>query len=64
MRIRWRSPASRIDQLDITVDENELVIRGRQQEDKSPGNTASRSIAAVIQRTFVLADGMQCWEPI
>ena len=46
------------DQLDITVEENQLVIRGRQQ-DETPHQYLHRGIAArQFQRTFVLADGM------
>src|ERR1700759_3927527 len=47
------------DQLDVTVEENQLLIRGRQQGDKArqylPGGSAARQ----FQRTFVLADGME-----
>jgi HSP20 family molecular chaperone IbpA len=47
------------EQLEITVEEKELVIRGRQQEDKSR-HFLHRGIAArQFQRTFVLADGME-----
>ena len=47
------------DQLDVTVEENQLVIRGRQQDDKTR-HYLHRGIAArQFQRTFVLADGMQ-----
>jgi len=46
------------DQLECTIEENQLVIRGRQHEDKSR-NYLYRGIAArQFQRTFVLADGM------
>lgn len=46
------------DQLDVTVEESQLVIRGRQQDDKSR-QFMHRGIAArQFQRTFVLADGM------
>ena len=46
------------DQLDVTVEENQLVIRGRQHED-TPRQYLHRGIAArQFQRTFVLADGM------
>src|SRR5262245_16265775 len=48
------------DQLDVTVEENELVIRGRQQEEEKPRNFLHRGIAArQFQRCFVLADGME-----
>ena len=47
------------DQLDVTVEESQLVIRGRQQEDKTR-QFLHRGIAArQFQRTFVLADGME-----
>jgi HSP20 family molecular chaperone IbpA len=47
------------DQLDVCVEENQLVIRGRQQDDKSR-HFLHRGIAArQFQRTFVLADGME-----
>jgi HSP20 family molecular chaperone IbpA len=47
------------DQLDVTVEESQLVIRGRQQDDKAR-QFLHRGIAArQFQRTFVLADGME-----
>jgi HSP20 family molecular chaperone IbpA len=47
------------DQLDVTIEESQLVIRGRQQEDKAR-HFLHRGIAArQFQRTFVLADGME-----
>ena len=47
------------DQLDVTVEENQLIIRGRQQDDKSR-HYIHRGIAArQFQRTFVLADGIE-----
>ena len=46
------------DQLDVSIEENQLVIRGRQQDDKSR-HYLHRGIAArQFQRTFVRADGM------
>ncbi len=46
------------DQLDVTIEESQLVIRGRQQEEKTR-QFMHRGIAArQFQRTFVLADGM------
>ncbi|SEQ77861.1 Molecular chaperone IbpA, HSP20 family [Faunimonas pinastri] len=45
--------------LDISVEENELVIRGRQTEEQGR-EFLHRGIAArQFQRTFVLADGMR-----
>jgi HSP20 family molecular chaperone IbpA len=47
------------DQLDVSIEESQLVIRGRQQDDKSR-QFLHRGIAArQFQRAFVLADGME-----
>ena len=47
------------DDLEITLEENELAIRGRQEED-TERDYLHRGIAArQFQRTFVLADGME-----
>jgi len=46
------------DQLEITVEENQLVIRGRQQDDKRREYLHRGIAARQFQRTFVLADGM------
>lgn len=47
------------EQLEITVDENQLVIRGRQTDDKNR-HYLHRGIAArQFQRSFLLADGME-----
>jgi HSP20 family molecular chaperone IbpA len=47
------------DELDVSVEENQLVIRGRQNDDKDR-HYIHRGIAArQFQRTFVLADGME-----
>jgi HSP20 family molecular chaperone IbpA len=47
------------DQLEVTLEENQLVIRGRQADDKTR-QFLHRGIAArQFQRTFLLADGMQ-----
>jgi HSP20 family molecular chaperone IbpA len=48
------------DELDITVEQKELLIRGRQQDDSGTREYLHRGIAArQFQRTFVLADGIQ-----
>ncbi|MBM3527463.1 MAG: Hsp20 family protein [Alphaproteobacteria bacterium] len=47
------------EQLEVTVEEKELVIRGRQQEDKSRQYLHRGIAARQFQRTFVLADGME-----
>src|SRR5437660_1568015 len=46
------------DQLDVTVEESQLVIRGRQQEDKARQYLHRGIAARQFQRTFVLADSM------
>lgn len=47
------------DQLDVLVEDNQLVIRGKQ-EDERDRKFLHRGIAArQFQRTFVLADGIQ-----
>ncbi|MGO9421818.1 Hsp20 family protein [Roseiarcus sp.] len=47
------------DQIEVTIEENQLTIRGRQQEDKTP-EFLHRGIAArQFQRSFLLAEGMQ-----
>ena len=47
------------EQLEVTVEEKELVIRGRQQDDKSRQYLHRGIAARQFQRTFVLADGME-----
>ncbi len=46
------------DQLDVTIEENQLVIRGRQQDDKRRQYLHRGIAARQFQRTFVLAEGM------
>lgn len=47
-------------ELEITVEDNELVIRGKQTDDDKGREFLHRGIAArQFQRTFVLADGME-----
>lgn len=47
------------DQLDVTVEEKELVIRGRQAEEPERIYLHRGIAARQFQRTFVLADGMR-----
>ena len=47
------------DQLDVCIEESQLVIRGRQQDDKTRQYLHRGSAARQFQRTFVLADGME-----
>ena len=51
--------------LAITVEDRQLVIRGRQRDDSDAGVFLHRGIAArQFQRTFVLADGVEVGEAI
>jgi HSP20 family molecular chaperone IbpA len=47
------------DQLEVSVEERQLVIRGRQQDDKSRQYIHRGIAARQFQRTFVLADGIE-----
>lgn len=48
------------DQLDVSVEDNQLTIRGKQEESEEGRVFMHRGIAArQFQRTFVLADGME-----
>lgn len=47
------------DQLEITLEERQLVIRGRQQEDRERVYLHRGIAARQFQRAFLLAEGMQ-----
>ena len=47
------------DQLDVTLEESQLVIRGRQQDDKSRQYLHRGIAARQFQRAFVLAEGIE-----
>jgi|SRR6185312_6484979 len=47
------------DQLDVTIEESQLFIRGRQQDDKTRQYLHRGIAARQFQRTFVLAEGME-----
>ena len=47
------------EQLDITLEENQLVIRGRQMDDKSRQYLHRGIAARQFQRSFLLAEGMR-----
>lgn len=47
------------DQLDITLEDNQLVIRGKQQDDKSREYLYRGIAARQFSKTFVLADGIE-----
>ena len=47
------------DQLDVSVEERQLLIRGRQHDEKARQYLHRGIAARQFQRTFVLADGME-----
>ncbi len=47
------------DQLEVTLEENQLVIRGRQTDDKTRDYIHRGIAARQFQRTFLLAEGME-----
>jgi len=47
------------DQLDVSIEESQLLIRGRQQDDKARQYLHRGIAARQFQRTFVLAEGME-----
>ncbi|MEQ1669616.1 MAG: Hsp20 family protein [Hyphomicrobium sp.] len=47
------------DQLDITLEDNQLIVRGKQQDDKSREYLHRGIAARQFSRTFVLADGIE-----
>jgi len=47
------------EQLDVSIEEKQLLIRGRQQEDKTRQYLHRGIAARQFQRTFLLADGME-----
>ena len=47
------------DQIEVTVEENQLMIRGRQREEKTRDYLHRGIAARQFQRAFLLADGMQ-----
>ena len=47
------------EQLDVSIEESQLVIRGRQQDDNSRQYLHRGIAARQFQRTFVLAEGME-----
>jgi HSP20 family molecular chaperone IbpA len=59
LRITLAVAGFSLDQIEVTVEENELTIRGRQQEDKTREYLHRGIAARQFQRSFLLADGMQ-----
>jgi HSP20 family molecular chaperone IbpA len=47
------------DQLEVTLEESQLVIRGRQSDDKARDYIHRGIAARQFQRTFLLAEGME-----
>lgn len=47
------------DQLDVSVEDNQLTVRGRQEDDKERAYLHRGIAARQFQRTFVLADGIE-----
>lgn len=47
------------DQLEITVEDNQLTVRGKQQDDKTREYLYRGIAARQFSRTFVLADGIE-----
>jgi HSP20 family molecular chaperone IbpA len=59
LRITLAVAGFTLEQLEITLEENQLVIRGRQQEDKSRQYIHRGIAARQFQRTFLMAEGME-----
>jgi HSP20 family molecular chaperone IbpA len=59
LRITLAVAGFTLDQLEVTVEESQLVIRGRQIDDKSRQYLHRGIAARQFQRTFVLAEGME-----
>jgi HSP20 family molecular chaperone IbpA len=59
LRITLAVAGFTLEQLEVVVEEKELIIRGRQQDDKSRQYLHRGIAARQFQRTFVLADGME-----
>ena len=59
LRITLAVAGFRRDELEITVEEGQLVIRGRQMDDKTRTYLHRGIAARQFQRVFLLAEGMQ-----
>jgi len=60
LRIRLAVAGFTMDDLSITVEDNQLVIRGKQKDEAEGRSFIHRGIAArQFQRAFVLADGVE-----
>jgi HSP20 family molecular chaperone IbpA len=59
LRITLAVAGFRRDQIEITIEDNQLSIRGRQEDDKSRQYIHRGIAARQFSRTFVLADGIE-----
>ena len=59
LRITLAVAGFKRDQIEITVEDNQLSIRGRQEDDKSRQYIHRGIAARQFSRTFVLADGIE-----
>ena len=59
LRIRLAVAGCSRDEIDVTVEENQLVIRGRKKEEDGKAYLHRGIAARQFQRAFVLADGME-----
>jgi len=59
LRITLAVAGFKRDQLDITLEDNQLTIRGRQEDDKARAYIHRGIAARQFSRTFVLADGLE-----
>ena len=59
LRITLAVAGFRREELDVTLEENQLTIRGRQSEDKARTYLHRGIAARQFQRIFVLAEGME-----
>lgn len=59
LRITLAVAGFRREQLEITLEDNQLVIRGRQEEDKARQYVHRGIAARQFNRSFVLADGIE-----
>ena len=59
LRITLAVAGFRRNQLEITIEDNQLVVRGRQEEDKTREYLHRGIAARQFSRAFVLADGIE-----
>lgn len=59
LRITLAVAGFRRDQLEITLEDNQLIVRGRQEDDKSREYIHRGIAARQFSRSFVLADGIE-----